>query len=91
MSANDSDSDSSSDTINPSDALKSLNTSLDELEAVLQPLLSGSTKWEDVLNEADELGKAKLGVVMAFGICDLVFGKPAFRLAYINLKLKLPG
>lgn len=65
---------SSEDEYDPSGALDDLNMSLDQIEAVLEPLLNKSKTWDDLVEqEPSEMGKAKLGMMMAFGICDLIF------------------
>ena len=68
---------SSEDEYDPAGALEDLDASIDSLEAILEPLLSGKLTWQELVEQEsqDSMGKAKLNMMMAFGVCDLLFGK----------------
>ena len=68
---------SSEDEYDPAGALEDLDASIDSLEAILEPLLSGKLTWQELVEQESEdaMGKAKLNMMMAFGVCDLLFGE----------------
>lgn len=69
---------SSEDEYDPSGALDDIESTLDTLESLLEPVLSGKMGWEELLDretEGDHMGRAKLNMMMAFGVCDLLFGE----------------
>lgn len=57
------------------DSLHSLESSLDDLEAVLAPLLG--TALSETVTQLDLLHKAKLQVLLPYVVNDLVFSEPA--------------
>lgn len=64
----------------PSDILLTLNSSLDLLESSLQPLLS--TPLQSLLDSSDPLHQAKLQVMVAYIVHDLIWSKlisPGFK------------
>jgi hypothetical protein len=68
---------SSEDEYDPAGALDDIESTLDTLETILEPLLSGKMTWEEMLEKdsGDHMGRAKLNMMMAFGVCDLLFGE----------------
>ena len=66
---------SSEDEYDPAGALDDIESTLDTLETILEPLLSGKMTWEEMLEKesGDHMGRAKLNMMMAFGVCDLLF------------------
>ena len=68
---------SSEDEYDPAGALDDIESTLDTLEDLLGPLLSGKMTWDELMEKesADHMGRAKLNMMMAFGVCDLLFGE----------------
>ncbi len=55
------------------ETLGSLSTSLSDVERILKPLLD--KPWDDTLEDLDGLQRAKMNVLVAYGICDLVWSE----------------
>lgn len=73
---------SSDEEYDPSGALDDIDSTLDDLEKLLQPLFDGEQSLEDVLDEqSTDMDKAKTSMVMAYGLCDLLFGEFTVSLA----------
>ncbi|GHJ83711.1 hypothetical protein NliqN6_0113 [Naganishia liquefaciens] len=53
------------------EALDEIDQDIDNLEAVLKPLLSSS--WQEVISSLGNLEQAKMNMIMAYGICDLIW------------------
>jgi hypothetical protein len=66
--------------VDPAPTLSALSTSLDHLTAVLEPLLD--RPWTDTLEDLDVLQKAKMNVLVAYGICDVVWSEPMALLCW---------
>ena len=55
------------------EALDEIDQDIDNLEAVLKPLLSSS--WQEVISSLGNLEQAKMNMIMAYGICDLIWSR----------------
>lgn len=66
--------DAEDDTSSPSATLSELQDELNSLEATLKPLLE--RPWRDTMGDIeDHLQKAKIGVMTAYTICDLIWSE----------------
>jgi hypothetical protein len=85
---------SSEDEYDPAGALDDIESTLDTLETILEPLLSGKMMWEEILEResGDHMGRAKLSMMMAFGVCDLLFGESQrMRMVLMSLRVERSG
>lgn len=65
---------SSESEYDPREALEEIDSDLTNLENVLQPLLDGSSgTWNDVLATLENMEQAKMGMIVAYGVCDLIW------------------
>lgn len=64
---------SSESEFDPREALDEIDQDIDNLEAVLEPLLSSS--WQEVVGALGNMEQAKMNMIMAYGICDLIWSE----------------
>ncbi|KAJ9095013.1 hypothetical protein QFC21_005806 [Naganishia friedmannii] len=65
---------SSEDEYDPREALSQIDADLTHLEHILQPLLEGAQgTWNDVLDHLGNMEQAKMGMIVAYGVCDLIW------------------
>ncbi|KAJ9115497.1 hypothetical protein QFC22_005255 [Naganishia vaughanmartiniae] len=62
----------------PREALEEIDNDLTVLENVLKPLLEAGKPWTDVLDTLSNMEQAKMGMIMAYGVCDLIWSEFAF-------------
>lgn len=65
------------DEVDPSETLKSLTASLENVQQLLDPILS--KPWHETLEALDVLQRAKLEVLVSYAVNDLVWGTFVFR------------
>jgi hypothetical protein len=64
---------SSESEFDPLEALDEIDQDIDNLEAVLKPLFSSS--WQEVVGALGHMEQAKMNMIMAYGICDLIWSE----------------
>lgn len=64
---------SSESEFDPREALDEIDQDLDNLEAVLKPLLTSS--WQEIISTLGNMEQAKMNMIMAYGICDLIWSE----------------
>lgn len=62
----------SEEDLDPQQTLRSLTSSLDDLETQLAPLLNA--KWSDTITGMSTLERAKMDVLVSYAINDLIWG-----------------
>lgn len=67
---------SSESEFDPLEALDEIDQDIDNLEAVLKPLFSSS--WQEVVSALGHMEQAKMNMIMAYGICDLIWSEFCF-------------
>lgn len=64
---------SSESEFDPREALDEIDQDIDNLEVVLKPLLTSS--WQEVVSTLGNMEQAKMNMIMAYGICDLIWSE----------------
>jgi hypothetical protein len=64
---------SSESEFDPLEALDEIDQDIDNLEAVLKPLFS--SPWQEVVSALGHMEQAKMNMIMAYGICDLIWSE----------------
>ncbi|KAJ9105807.1 hypothetical protein QFC19_003375 [Naganishia cerealis] len=64
---------SSESEYDPREALDEIDRDIEALEATLRPLLDSESSWRETLDSLGNMEQAKMNMIMAYGICDLVW------------------
>lgn len=70
-----SSSSSSEEEYDPRESLEQIDEDLTALENVLKPLLE--RPWAETMDVLGNMEQAKMGMLMAYGICDLIWSECA--------------
>lgn len=64
---------SSESEFDPREALDEIDEDIEKLEAALKPLLA--SPWQEVVGALGNMEQAKMNMIMAYGICDLIWSE----------------
>jgi hypothetical protein len=68
---------SSESEYDPLEALSEIDDDLSSLEKTLEPLFAAP--WQDIVASLGNMEQAKMNMIVAYGICDLIWSESAYR------------